>query len=413
MKRLYQILILVVLTALLATPILAAGYVIQINVVESAGNSYTRLPMIATLNNTYLASSGLIASNALDTRVINSANVTLPHLVADNKTLFVDNITASSTSVFQYKSGQSVLDSMPIVVGQGGYITTLDAAKLEPSDNFSLTVSGYLLMSGSGDIFKKLNALRLSYSGTTLTLKAGDDATPDITLTATGVAAGEHAITISVAFVTGSGGSVLFSPTGNGDFSQLSVAPTGAQHWQSAASTDHADNLNNVYNDSPPSISKKDLYTFTFGTPAGFSALQIRLWGKSSYYSGGFVPMIKSSGGTIYYATSKIVGYGGWREETWLFDTNPITGLAWDVADLTGIQFGATINTGSFGWWRMNGYQVELLDASAEYVPTLQLYVDDTLVDSEEMDAPIPDNASDWVWYPNPYFNYVKLETVN
>lgn len=413
MRKLFPILALVVLTTILAAPLLAAGYVVQINVVESAGTSYTRLPMIATLNNTYLAASGLIAANALDTRVINSANVTLPHLVADNKTLFVDNITASSTAVFQYKSGQSALASMPIVVGQGGRVVVSDNSKWEPKDSFGITLSVYLKETGT--VFEKPDALKLYYNATTrnLTLTAGNTSSPDYTLTASNVGTGEHTVIVDSTFVSTSSSNLTIYPAAAGLAENITLeTPTGKPHYQIMKG-----NVTWPYEDYVEfdSASQDDLYIFD--STAGVSSLDavtLAIWTGCNYYSN-IRFKIKMAGQPVWTSDS-ISTYGlDWTIpflHTLELLTNPVTGAPWQVADLTNIQFGFSCIEDS---GKNTALEMHVILSAGLGQPKIELFVDnfETPADSDDMTVPIPDNANDWTLYPNPYINFFKVETSN
>lgn len=411
MRKLFPILALVVLTTILAGPILAAGYVVQINVVESAGTSYTRLPMIATLNNTYLAANGLIATNALDTRVINSANVTLPHLVADNKTLFVDNITASSTAVFQYKSGQSALASMPIVVGQGGRVTVADNSKWEPKDSFGITLSVYLKETGT--VFEKPDALKLYYNATTrnLTLTAGNTSSPDYTLTASNVSIGEHTVIVDSTFVSTASSNLTIYPASAGDYENiLAEIPNGTAHYlimKGNVTWPYADYL--VYD----SYSQADLYTFdSTGGVSSLDAVTLAIW-TGNNYSSRVRFLIKMQGQSLW-TSDYINTYGvDWTIpylHTLELLTNPVTGAPWQVADLTGIQFGFNcVEDGGMN----TALEMHVILSAGLGQPKIELFVDNfvTPAASADMTVPIPDNSNDWQLYPNPYINYFKVET--
>lgn len=237
------------LTLILAitAPALAVVFSGIVTLQVSTNTTYSYYPAYINMDNSFLAAHYFTSASLLDVDVKDTGNTSLAMMPTEDKTWFVPaSLPANSITSFIWSSGNTAKTSHPIIVGTGGYVTTADAAKLEPDDNFSLIISWYSPGTGSGDIFKKLNALHLSYSGTTLTLKAGNDSTPDETLTATGIVAGVH-----------------------------------------------------------------------------------------------------------------------------------------------------------------------IIQVSTTYPPTLNLTIDSVLKDSASMVAPIPDNANSWLWYPNPYFNYVKLETDN
>ena len=131
-------------TLTFAAPVLAYSYYANIQVAETDGNAYTNFPYIAAIDNDYLATNNYIEATGLDTRVL-SGSAEIPHLVTDNKTLFVaPSIPANSTGNFKYTFGNDDLTSMPIIVGNGGYVTIADAPALEGGSNFKFEFDGYI-----------------------------------------------------------------------------------------------------------------------------------------------------------------------------------------------------------------------------------------------------------------------------
>lgn len=194
-KLLRASIVALILLLVLAIPVLAS-YSATITVTESAGNSYTQLPIIDTMGISSMVTSGFISSTGLDTRVKYGTSE-LPHMLADDKLLFVSDITANTSKQFTLTTGNTALTSYPIVLGYGGYITIADSTDLEPHDNFALTISLYL--KDSGTYVVKEDALEFYYNASTQKLYAyiGDSETPSLTLEADNIAAGEHTIRIS------------------------------------------------------------------------------------------------------------------------------------------------------------------------------------------------------------------------
>ena len=122
---------------------MAATFYMPILITESDGNDYTMLPIIADIDNDYLADNGFISATGLDTRVT-FGDSTLNHMVADDKLLFVADIAASSNNSLEYSFWNSALTSFPVVMGYDGYAYKTDDAALEPADNFEIEISGYI-----------------------------------------------------------------------------------------------------------------------------------------------------------------------------------------------------------------------------------------------------------------------------
>lgn len=132
---------------LLVQPVFAAySYFANIQVQETGGNNYSYLPIIANIDNDYLADNGYISLTGLDTRVL-SGGTELKHMLADGKVLFVaPSVGANSTGNYKYTlNNTSNLSSFPIVTGySGGYLTISNAAALELGNNFIIEQKGYV-----------------------------------------------------------------------------------------------------------------------------------------------------------------------------------------------------------------------------------------------------------------------------
>jgi len=146
MKRIFRIIIAAtIMLILVSTPVLGAyTYYANILVQETDGNDYDYLPIIADVDNDYLSDNGYISLTGLDTRVL-SGSTELPHMLSDDKVLFVPESTdAHSTSNYKYTLGNDGQPDFPIIVGNNGYITTADDANLELASEWEIEQSGYI-----------------------------------------------------------------------------------------------------------------------------------------------------------------------------------------------------------------------------------------------------------------------------
>jgi len=164
LKRLLKYLIPgLVASLLVANAVLAYTYSTQLQVVESDGTAHVKLAMIADMDNDYLATHGFIDADGLDTRV-ELGGVAIPHMVADDKTLFVNTIGANTTNNFYYTCGNTPLSNFDIITGNDGYITIPDDDTLEGGADFQIDLSGYINTSASHvdeNLLYKSGALRI------------------------------------------------------------------------------------------------------------------------------------------------------------------------------------------------------------------------------------------------------------
>jgi hypothetical protein len=175
--------------ALASIPVLAA-YAATLDVSNNSSTSYGMLPVIAYVDNSFMAANGFFDADALDTRVEDLSGNIKPHLVADNKTLLAIPSANNSITNLLFTTGNTPLTSMPIITGYGGYLTTTDAANLEFGSNFTLTLDGYVDMAQSGTLYQKSGAAAVrsdsSTSNVTAWIFSGSTSTANITPSANG-----------------------------------------------------------------------------------------------------------------------------------------------------------------------------------------------------------------------------------
>lgn len=186
--------LLAIVLILVAVPVLAV-YWAEITVTESNGTTYTQLALNQTLNVDYLAANGFITSTGLDTRVTDSDYTVLPHMLAEDRFLWVSPITGSTETTFWFVTDQAALSSFPVITGHSGYVTVSDNADLELDDVFAIVVQGYIDTSvGSNkNIIRKDSAILFNVSAAnTLTFAV----TGGSSLVVTGVSSGVMTIEI-------------------------------------------------------------------------------------------------------------------------------------------------------------------------------------------------------------------------
>ena len=142
MRRLLFAILLVL--ALLAVPVaaIAQTYIISVQLTESGGSTYAEGAWTLFVNNAYLASTGQESSTGLDTQFL-LGGVTLPEMVADNRTTFACPLSARTTSNLQYTLGNALASSFNVILGYNGSITTLASTTLNIGGAGSVNETGY------------------------------------------------------------------------------------------------------------------------------------------------------------------------------------------------------------------------------------------------------------------------------
>lgn len=177
-------------------PVLAYSYSASIIVTEDDTASYTQLPIIASIDNEYLADEGYISTSGLDTRVLR-ASTPMPWMLATNKTLLCSDIVQGTQTNFTYTFGNAAEDDFDIITGTDGYITVSDAVNLELGDGFEVEIKGYIETTHSDYVSRNLvykeNAFKLSISAEG-SIKA--EITGGNSVTATSIDSGDMTIVV-------------------------------------------------------------------------------------------------------------------------------------------------------------------------------------------------------------------------
>jgi len=185
--------VVLILALFLLNTFVFASYQAPFTVVESGGNNYTMLPVMADANNKWMADNGFMEATALDTRVETLDGLEKPHMVADDRTLTAIPVPAYSQTNLYFTTGNSDLSAMYVIVGTGGEITVADHANLELGDTFDIEMKVYVDTSAgaSKNLIYKNAAFQLYISAAgsiTATVTGGN------LVTATTVATGLHTV---------------------------------------------------------------------------------------------------------------------------------------------------------------------------------------------------------------------------
>lgn len=150
---------------MIAVPIFAASYRASYIITETNGTSYEMLPVIKAANTTWLVDNGYMDTDALDTRVETLGGIAQPHLVTDDSILTAYPVSGDSQTNLYFTTGNTPLTSMDIIVGNGGYVTITDAAALEFGNNFEVELKGYFNTSSSGMYYFNKSSAFSIFSG--------------------------------------------------------------------------------------------------------------------------------------------------------------------------------------------------------------------------------------------------------
>ena len=161
-KRLCITTIMVAAMVLMATPVWAGYY--SYVIAENTGTDYSQLAMNLTIDIDYLVEEGYISASGLDTRVTDSSYFILPHMLAEDRLMWVSDLAGNRSTQFLFWTQQSLLDSMPTITGHGGNVTIDDVAALEPGDEYAFGVMGYVNTDAGANknIIRKDNAVTMN-----------------------------------------------------------------------------------------------------------------------------------------------------------------------------------------------------------------------------------------------------------
>lgn len=150
------------------------NHIIPFTITDTSGTARTNVPVIISYDvNGNLVAYGLLNATATNSYVDSSgaSNSPVGSGTAYDYAMATSNITAvipslpayGSVTLNLYTGYSPAQTSFPIILGSSGYITTSDAASLEPAGNFAVNVTGTL--GGTAgldkDIFNKAGSVAL------------------------------------------------------------------------------------------------------------------------------------------------------------------------------------------------------------------------------------------------------------
>ena len=165
MKRLFKAVLLAILVLLLTgnTVMAAWDYLFPTTLVDTSNTTRAYYPVILGYGGQTLIDSTKISADGLDTNMqIGSADIKYM-MATGNVTVVLPSLPIRGVVTASLYTGYTPLQTgFPIIPGDGGYVTVLDDASIEPSDNFTIEIKGWINTDNGTDknlAFKK-DALR-------------------------------------------------------------------------------------------------------------------------------------------------------------------------------------------------------------------------------------------------------------
>jgi len=149
LRRLCLSIALAAALVLAATPVWA-GYYTTI-VVTSNTTAYEKLALNLTLDIDGLVAGGYITASGLDTRITDTHYYILPHILAEDKVLWVGDVAGNTNTQFLMFTQQEPIESFATITGHGGYVTIPDDPALEPGDVYAFGIMGYVNTDAGAD----------------------------------------------------------------------------------------------------------------------------------------------------------------------------------------------------------------------------------------------------------------------
>lgn len=143
--RIVFVLTLILLCVTMALPVYAAWtYSFPITITDTSGVARTNLSVLTGISGTTLNTSGYMAANGLNTNMQSGTSSISFMMVTNQVPVFISSLPASGSVTVNLYTGYSPAQTVfPVLVGNNGYVTTADAAALEPAANFEFEISGY------------------------------------------------------------------------------------------------------------------------------------------------------------------------------------------------------------------------------------------------------------------------------
>ena len=144
--RIISIILLTLIAGLLVvSPVLAYIYRATYTVTENASVPYDMVGVQTdnAVANQWMADNGYFNSTANDTRIETLGGLEKPHMVTENLTYTAIPVPANSQTNLYFTTGNNE-EAFDIIPGYDGYITVANDPDLEPGDNFTIEMKGWV-----------------------------------------------------------------------------------------------------------------------------------------------------------------------------------------------------------------------------------------------------------------------------
>ena len=202
LTSLFCIVLVAILPAIPVSADFSYTHVQTITITDTSGTDRSGVPVILQgISGASLLAAGYINSQGTNTAMNDSYTSSVNYMMDTSQvSTVVPFLPANGTVTYSLYMGTANQTSFSLIVGAGGYITTLDNSTLEGGANFQFDIDGYFDTTKTGNIISKSSAFVLSSDGTgslTATMNYANGYTPGtLSVTASGVSSGVHSVRV-------------------------------------------------------------------------------------------------------------------------------------------------------------------------------------------------------------------------
>lgn len=322
MRKIVRSLLLALMAfALVSSTVLAAWeYLFPVVVVDTSNTTRPYLPIILGFNGQTLVDADKISASGNDTNMQIGSSSIKYMMSTTHVTAVIPSLPSGGMATADFYTGYSPEQSgFPIITGSGGYVTVSDNASMEPSNNFTLSMSGYLDATKVGaNLTSKQYALRIYIPS-----------------------AGTVNATMGVP-----SGTEFALPNGVGDFTNIaSCFPGGGEaHWEDVDDPVGASDNDTSYVFTDNVVGQSDAYALQNAPPGSVANVTVHYRVKGDNVALQARPSLRLGGVTQ-------LGTAVFTPLVWTDFSENITrpgGGVWQAADLADLQVVLYLAGGGF-----------------------------------------------------------------